>query len=428
MFPSTLHVRFLTTVIIVGLSLTSFIDCFMTVKPTVLAAFIGERVALRCSTNSTDIPGWFHMPGRSFRYGRKLFQNNRILPALGEHYEIERSTKELGNTTSRCFDLVFKSIRTSDAGKYLCRDRDNFGDDYGTAELIVINGNSSYCRTNATDTTTLAAEDSVTIKCVAEYISDSNSTAVLDSVAFSLSNQDGVTLPASAISLLLKAGSNGHFIESTYSVDVETIDHVCCYQCLLNFTTEGFWSRTEVLGCNWPTSKQVGFPVRDVRIEHVRAIKVSNSTRLGDTIKCEADSNPPPKYIWTEVPTGRLVSYEPVLLLNETGDRKYRCTATNVIRNVTHLKSADVHLSVEIIDAEYQSSSSSNDDDQTFGRISLLILTFIVTAGVVFVAFVGSVIAVSAVRFARRRNLRRQAEAAEIAAEVIFRRETVSLD
>jgi len=439
MYPLSLLV---TVTLVTTLSL---VECLLTVKPSaVTVALVGERITMRCSTDSTEAPVcWSHKPVGKTTYTRTLFVNDKIRV---QRCDIQRSTSTaVGNDTSpragRAFDLVIRSVEAQDAGMYMCRDHNNRGHDNGVAELIVFQSDSFTCLPSNDSTD----RDTATLTCGVEYIGASNTSSLQYLVGFRWSDAAGDHVTVSNESRIERSVTsnntvNRRVLEST--AIVSTVSRECCYKCMLTPAMTGNTNWTVTRGCGWPITTMNVFPVRNVRIEP----RFVGTALVGDNIACEADGEPRPEYSWTELPTGLVTSTGPELTLTETGNHEYRCTAKNVVQNITYVESADFKLSVTVVTVGHvpdespdnQSSSSVIRGDEEIVLVALehpdgdkLTPALTVVAAIIgfalFVA-VGLIVAVFVVRFCRRRKLRIQAEAAIIAAETSARLEMVNSD
>jgi len=388
---------------------TTFVSCRLIVKPsnTVIVVTSGHSTTVRCSTNFTNSSVcWFHTPVGSSDYDI-LFINNKLVQSVAHRYDIQRSKSDIGAS----FDLVVKSAELEDAGRYSCRDDNGRGKDAGTGELVVVRGDSSGCQSDAvsesTSTTSwteqLVEGDSIRMRCAIVYLgrvinSASWNFQLIDSLERSLSHEVSEIMNSTHVHQRAPTNDSSDVVETYFNVTVVQRD--CCYRCLVR---NGDWSSS--FNCSRPTSARIAFPVRDVVIESVTTDseirRKSANVSIGDKLLCRADGYPLPTYEWSDVGTGRSISSGPELTLDESHDgRVLHCTASNIIRNVTHSQSSRSLLQMTLA----MTSDDGVKSDITGGRYQLFPLSALTSGIVAASALFVAVVIVFGVRACRRNS------------------------
>jgi len=315
----------------------------LTVKPDNLVVSLGGRAILRCSTDSNTPVSWAHKSVGSKTFDELLFLTGEIY--FEHRYAIVHSSDE-------SFDLVIISVSELDAGLYSCRDRDGRpGEDFGEADLIAVRDSSSSCEATASDV--IVEGDTLTMFCSVEYLTRPTFMNVVH-IAWIDVNDNPASLVGEDSEHIKRVTTNNSSkwstVESKISAVINATDNTtCCYRCVIDSSMGGNWSVS--FSCDLSRSgAAVQYRVRNVRLYNNTTMLSDERhvANVGDTIQCRADGNPPPDYMWSEGSSGRNVSSGSEVSLRVAGDFIYRCSTSNVIRNLSYHKTVEINVTVRV--------------------------------------------------------------------------------
>lgn len=295
----------------------------------VTAAGPDRDVTLECGSDIQSPVNWVQRPALSPSQTNRIVFDGSIHSSKADKYRV----KEQSFTHGPRFDLVIHSLNETDAGQYNCRDNKGYGDDFATAELVVVKRMVT-CRTDVINVTAdgdleLTEGQPIVVRCNFSSVGELVPRIIWkDWPIFAvngLSNKTSGDSVETAISVELHQRAVGD--DAAPGSLCRPGSYCSCTMTDVETPTgpdDQVYFSARIANCDRPAV--VKFPVRNVRIEPTSQTGLFH---LGDVLTCRADASPSPDFRWFNAVSGESAGRGPHLILSAAGKNSYICMASN---------------------------------------------------------------------------------------------------
>ncbi|KAK2174286.1 hypothetical protein NP493_813g01057 [Ridgeia piscesae] len=285
--------------------------------PLNTAILMGETVVLRCgSTFPEDTIVWREYITKP-KEGQLIGEQDKL------HHPTRRDRYKLHRISANKFQLTIMSVKMDDAGMYTCYST-HAGDSI-SAELVVL-----MTAPDCSSTHTSAVEgDYVIYSCQVAYNGawapvmewTTETGGQIPNLATSSSSVTAKSSRYNAI-VMAKSKYNGRRCKCKVFFAFPTVHGKACATNRPNYTYSYVAEPLLVFA-----------PPRDVAV-----VPEKYYYYAGEMVECAAHANPPARYKWVEMRTGKVQDINVLTLSKDMLGRKYKCVAYNVIQGAEHSK------------------------------------------------------------------------------------------